>query len=395
MPSRPRALALAVILAAVVAIAGAPMGPAAGAPGGDRKQELQAQIGEASQKESAAIAALQEIQDRKTAIDARVVDLDAQVSGAQTKLAPLEAEAQRLSARYTELQAQVAKTQAEVDTARFEFQESAASLYRSARRGATYDLVLASRPDTMVKQGKYLDKVSAERRQLVERVTELRAELEQQRRALEAEKAKADQAAADAQAIRDQVASLRAEVEPARADAATQELAEKSAIDSIQAQKVDFEEELAALQAASDAIAARLRAMGSTPGSPGSCGARPVPGDIVSPFGSRYHPILHYTRLHTGADMAAGSGTPIHACRAGNVVIAGSQGGYGNAAVIDHGGNMSTLYAHQSRIAVEVGQHVEAGDVIGYVGSTGLSTGPHLHFEVRLSGNPVDPASYL
>jgi murein DD-endopeptidase MepM/ murein hydrolase activator NlpD len=395
MQSRPRFLAFAAALAAVVAIGVVPTGSAAGAPGGDRKQELQAQIGEASQQEFAAIAALQEIQDRKTAIDARVADLDAQVSAAQAKLAPLEAEAQRLTASYTELQAQVARTQAELDTARVEFEKSAASLYRSARRGETYDVVLASRPDTMVKQGKYLDQVSVKRRQLVERVTELRAELEQQRRSLEAEKATADQAAADAQAIRDQVASLRAEVEPARSDAAIQESAEQSAIDGIQAQKADFEEELASLQAASDSIAARLRAMGSTPGSAGPCGARPVPGGIVSPFGPRYHPILHYTRMHTGADMSAGSGTPIHACRAGTVVISGSQGGYGNAVVIDHGGNMFTLYAHQSRIAVEEGQHVEAGDVIGYVGSTGMSTGPHLHFEVRLSGNPVDPASYL
>lgn len=395
MQFRPRFIALAAVLAAAVAIGVVPTGSAAGAPGGDRKQELQAQIGEASQQESAAIAALQDIQDRKTAIDARVADLDAQVSAAQAQLAPLEAEAQRLTALYTALQAQVAKTQADLDAARLEFEKSAASLYRSARRGETYDLVLASRPDTMVKQDKYLDQVSAKRRRLVERVTELRAELEQQRRSLEAEKAKADQAATDAQAVRDQVANLRAEVEPARADAAQQASAEQSAIDSIQAQKADFEEELASLQAASDGIAARLRAMGSTPGSPGPCGARPVPGAIVSPFGPRYHPILHYTRMHTGDDMSAGSGTPIHACRAGNVGIAGSQGGYGNAVVIDHGGNMATLYAHQSRIAVDVGQHVEAGDVIGYVGATGMATGPHLHFEVRLSGNPVDPASYL
>jgi murein DD-endopeptidase MepM/ murein hydrolase activator NlpD len=93
--------------------------------------------------------------------------------------------------------------------------------------------------------------------------------------------------------------------------------------------------------------------------------------------------------------MRAGSGTPIHACRSGEVVIAGSQGGYGNAVVVNHGGGMATLYAHQSQIAASVGQQVAAGDVIGYVGSTGMSTGPHLHFEVRLSGNPVDPAPYL
>ena len=93
--------------------------------------------------------------------------------------------------------------------------------------------------------------------------------------------------------------------------------------------------------------------------------------------------------------MSGSSGTSIHACRVGKIVIAGSQGGYGNTVVIDHGGGMATLYGHQSRIAVSEGQQVNAGDVIGYVGSTGMSTGPHLHFEVRISGNPVNPASYL
>jgi murein DD-endopeptidase MepM/ murein hydrolase activator NlpD len=120
-----------------------------------------------------------------------------------------------------------------------------------------------------------------------------------------------------------------------------------------------------------------------------------VPGAIGSGFGMRYHPVLHYSRMHTGADMRAGHGEPIHACRAGTVVASGWQGGYGNAVVIDHGGGMATLYGHQSSTAVNVGQHVDAGQVIGYVGSTGMSTGPHLHFEVRLGGNPVDPAGYL
>jgi murein DD-endopeptidase MepM/ murein hydrolase activator NlpD len=93
--------------------------------------------------------------------------------------------------------------------------------------------------------------------------------------------------------------------------------------------------------------------------------------------------------------MNATYGEPIYACRAGTVVVASAQGGYGNAVVIDHGGGMATLYGHQSRLGVSEGQQVNAGDVIGYAGSTGYSTGPHLHFEVRMSGNPVDPAHYL
>jgi len=368
---------------------------AIGAPQDDRVRQLQAQIGEASAQEAAALAQLDEIRARKGAIDARVSELDQQLSGAEARLAPLIAEADRIAESAAILQGEVDRTQARLDGARHDFEVSAAEQYRSARRGSTYDIVLAAPPQVMVQQDKYLAHVSEERDALVQRVARLRARLEVKRRKLEEERARADQAEAEAQAVRDQVASLRSEIEPARAEAAQQEQAEADVVATIQAQKTDYEAELASLQAASDSIAARLRARGAGPGSPGKCEARPVPGSIVSPYGPRYHPVLHYTRMHNGADMNAGSGTPIVACRGGTVVIAGGQGGYGNTVVVEHGGGMATLYAHQSRIATSEGASVAAGEVIGYVGSTGLSTGPHLHFEVRLSGNPVDPAGYL
>jgi murein DD-endopeptidase MepM/ murein hydrolase activator NlpD len=107
------------------------------------------------------------------------------------------------------------------------------------------------------------------------------------------------------------------------------------------------------------------------------------------------HPILGYRRLHTGVDMNAAYGDPIVAAADGRVIFTGWRGGYGNTVIIDHGGGVATLYAHQSSIAVGYGDVVNGGDVIGYIGSTGLSTGPHLHFEVRESGTPVDPAGYL
>jgi len=122
----------------------------------------------------------------------------------------------------------------------------------------------------------------------------------------------------------------------------------------------------------------------------------PVPtARMSSSFGPRVHPIFGTTRLHAGMDLAAPTGTPISAAAPGAVVTAGWLGGYGNAVVVDHGGGLSTLYAHQSALAVTVGQAVGAGDVVGRVGSTGNSTGPHLHFEVRVLGTPVDPANYL
>ncbi|MBE3035267.1 MAG: M23 family metallopeptidase [Actinobacteria bacterium] len=121
----------------------------------------------------------------------------------------------------------------------------------------------------------------------------------------------------------------------------------------------------------------------------------PVNGPIMSPFGYRIHPILGYRKLHTGIDFGVGYGTPIHASDSGTVIYATWMSGYGNVIIIDHGRGISTLYAHQSSLAVGNGARVSRGQVVGYVGSTGFSTGPHLHFEVRVNGNPVDPMGYL
>jgi murein DD-endopeptidase MepM/ murein hydrolase activator NlpD len=117
----------------------------------------------------------------------------------------------------------------------------------------------------------------------------------------------------------------------------------------------------------------------------------PVAGHITSYFGYRYHPILHFTRFHAGLDIGANWGSPIVAAADGEVVAAGWAGGYGREVRIAHGGGVVSLYGHMSEIAAQPGSYVRAGQVIGYVGSSGLSTGPHVHFEVRQNGQPVNP----
>ncbi len=117
----------------------------------------------------------------------------------------------------------------------------------------------------------------------------------------------------------------------------------------------------------------------------------PVDGHITSYFGYRYHPILHFTRFHAGLDIGASWGSPIVAAGDGRVVAAGWAGGYGREVQIAHGGGLVSLYGHMSQIVAEPGSFVRQGQVIGYVGSSGLSTGPHVHFEVRMSGTPVNP----
>lgn len=121
----------------------------------------------------------------------------------------------------------------------------------------------------------------------------------------------------------------------------------------------------------------------------------PSDAPTSSPFGWRIHPILGYRRFHAGLDFAASYGSKIRAADSGKVIFAGWYGGYGRAVIIDHGNGLTTLYGHTSELYVTEGQAVERGQAIGAVGSTGFSTGPHLHFEVRRNGTPVNPTDYL
>jgi len=160
----------------------------------------------------------------------------------------------------------------------------------------------------------------------------------------------------------------------------------------------EFENEIAVLAREESSIKAAIAAASNpspdpTPSSPGAL-ARPVPGAVSSGFGKRVHPISGTVKMHNGVDMNARQGDPIVASEDGVVILSGVKGGYGNTVMIDHGGGMVTLYAHQSKLGVSVGQRVERGEVIGWIGSTGQSTGPHLHFEVRINGAPRNPVSY-
>jgi murein DD-endopeptidase MepM/ murein hydrolase activator NlpD len=151
-----------------------------------------------------------------------------------------------------------------------------------------------------------------------------------------------------------------------------------------------------ALQAEQRRLAALIKAQQSRgTGRVGKGGLLwPTDGPITSRYGYRTHPIYGYRRFHAGIDIGAPTGQVIVAARTGRVVHAGPLGSYGNLVVVDHGDGFSTAYAHQSRIAVSDGQRVRAGQAVGYVGSTGASTGPHLHYETRVNGEPVDPMRY-
>jgi len=196
-----------------------------------------------------------------------------------------------------------------------------------------------------------------------------------------------------------------AEQRTLRSELATQSAVYRSSVErkrdllaDVRSTRRSLEEALDVLEDASREITARIRALQQTPrGRARMLRAwtgrfvRPADGPITSGFGMRYHPILHRRRMHTGVDIGARYGSPIAAAADGEVIMASYMRGYGNTVIIDHGGGVTTLYAHCSALLVRGGQSVRQGRTIARVGSTGLSTGPHLHFEVRHNGTPVNP----
>lgn len=173
--------------------------------------------------------------------------------------------------------------------------------------------------------------------------------------------------------------------------------ATQAKFDSLTQESANIGSQIAALQAAAESSNSGGSSGGGGGGYTVGSGVLvwPASGPITSPFGPREHPVFGSASFHTGIDIGASYGSPIVAADSGTVIMAGWYGGYGQCVVINHGGGIATLYAHASSINVSTGQSVSQGETIAYVGSTGWSTGPHLHFEVQVNGNAVNPMGYL
>ncbi|MDP8937495.1 MAG: peptidoglycan DD-metalloendopeptidase family protein, partial [Actinomycetota bacterium] len=351
--------------------------------------------------------------------------------GVQRELDAAEWRLSALAAQQRRTEVRLGEATAALDAAKAELTRQAIAAYTGRSEAARYASMLlqSSSMGELASKRSYIKAVVGTQSEAIAADERLRDEVKDLRDQLERSKA-------EASSQRNVIAGQRVRLQQSRDAQDTvrqQAAAELSQRNSLRAQvldrKADFEAQVEVLKRESAAIAENLRrrqaaAAAAAPqaqpqrpapsggGSGGGGGgggssapaARPAPGKLLNPipgapitsgFGPRVHPIYGDARLHTGVDIGAGSGTSIRAAGDGVVVTAGTMSGYGNTTIVDHGGGIATLYAHQSSIGVSEGQRVTAGQTIGRVGCSGSCTGPHLHFEVRRNGDPVNPVPYL
>jgi murein DD-endopeptidase MepM/ murein hydrolase activator NlpD len=389
-----RRVALALLLLLAVAT------PALGDDSG-RKHQLDSQIATLQNKLTGQHQQEQALRSEVDGYTARIRALESRVGDVSLRLQTLEEDLSLHQKRLDALNELFHVQSDRLTTLRAEFRRSVGVLNKrlvdiyESDDPTTLDVLLGSRSvQDAIDRVQALDEINAQDRAVSAAVEQAKTQVTAARKKTKRLRATVNAETAVIRARTDQTRTVRDELVGARNDLSSTKQQKLQDLSTLTASERAEAEEIDALQAASARIAAQIRAAQSrntgptqTPSNAGLIW--PVQGPVTSPFGWRWG------RMHEGIDIGVGYGTPIQAAAGGTVIYCGWEEGYGNFVVIDHGGNLATAYGHQSRIAVTCGQQVNQGDVIGYVGCTGHCFGPHLHFEVRVNGNPVDPLGYL
>lgn len=316
-----------------------------------------------------------------------------QIQSIEKNIIQKENEIKTLEDKIEYLQTNIAVTEENIELAEADLQEKNQQLsdrlvYIYEKGDLTYLEVLLSATDLKDFLTRY-DLLNM----IVEQDIALIESINQQKKTLELNKSELEVQKNELLYAQDSEKSKREELSDQKQD-------KKKILTSVQQEKAQYEKALKELEQTSKELETLIRRIqAGTSGEQQGTGVFtwPAPGysTITSPYGMRYHPILKYNKKHTGVDIGAPSGANIVAADSGTVIQTGWMGGYGQVVVIDHGGGISTLYAHMSTIIAANGASVTKGETIGKVGSTGWSTGPHLHFEVRINGVDTNPMSYI
>ncbi len=362
-----------------------------GAPISSRIEEKRREIDRKKDRERVLTTTIEGYTHRIDSLQGDISSLQQRQVRIEADLGRKRAELDRLQDELREERIRLVKLRARLAESRAALSERLVQLYKADKPDVVTVILESDGFADLLERTEFMQRVSEQDMRIIDRVRTAKQEavaterkldrLEQRQRDVTAIVARRHQEVVE---VKDNLIDRRAQYADVRAT-------KNQALVSTRADRRELEGHLASLEKEQAKIQARLA--GGPPAGPVRQGSGqfiwPINGTFTSPFGYRWG------RLHAGIDIAAPEGTPIRAADDGTVILAGWTGGYGNYTCISHGGSISTCYGHQSRLGTSAGANVSKGQVIGYVGNTGHSFGAHLHFEVRINGNPVDPMGYL
>jgi murein DD-endopeptidase MepM/ murein hydrolase activator NlpD len=364
--------------------------PGRSAPLSDRIQEKQHEVESAKQKEGVLTTTIQRFSARIDGLQGEIQATQERLDRAQSSLDRQKNALLEVRNRLEGARDRLARLRSELATARRLLAARLVEIYKSDTPDALTVVLESDGFGDLLERAEFLERISDQDREITDRVTGLRDQAQQQAVQLAKLEQREQLAAERILQERDQIASAQNQLLSSRDQLASARSDKQGVLSQVRSQKQDAMEDLASLQAE------QARVAGALQGSPGPIKQGsgqliwPVNGPVTGVFGE-----VRPGHLHSGIDIAVPEGTPIRAADSGRVALMGYVGGYGNYTCVQHTASMSTCYGHQSSFATSNGASVSQGQVIGYSGNTGNSTGPHLHFEVRINGSPVDPMGYL
>lgn len=360
----------------------------------DRLSDTEQKIDRANQKRGVLSNEVEALNGRIRTIETQVAALRVEERAAERRLAAKQSEldvaVEELQAAYRELKILAKKLKLSLNTLR----ERLVAIYEAGTTEVS-DLVFASEDySDLVKRSEYIEQIQNSDEKLIIRVRELRDRQKELVTKLRTVKERIEKVRDEIAREEEALALARSTVQEREGRLVAARGERRAAMSRIDDRVGRLENIRADLQAKVQAEIAAATGVSTLPAGPMSAPSAaglvwPLSGTVTSGFGYRWG------RMHEGIDIAVPNGTPIRAAKAGRVIMASYNGGYGNYTCVDHGGGLSTCYAHQSGFAASTGQRVSQGQIIGYSGNTGSSTGPHLHFEVRVNGAAQDPMAYL
>ncbi|MBQ6868180.1 MAG: DUF3450 family protein [Clostridia bacterium] len=332
---------------------------------------------------------INELKSEKSTVLKQIELLDNQIDAMNDEISLQAAVVAQLSDVIAETEQQIIDTQAQEDEQYVKLKDRVRVMYEHGDVSYIGVLLESDGFFDFLSRYEIISQISTYEKQLFEEIKTLKQEIIDHKASLEQNKA-------------DEIA-VQKELEASKAELDKQMAAKNAQMNKIEDAQDEELEKLRAIDKEEQRLSAEVKAMATKLAAQnkkdyvGGTLTWPCPGNtrITSKFGMRFHPVLKYNKLHTGVDVGAPKGAKIVSANAGTVITSTYNAAYGNYVMVDHGGNMVTLYAHMSSRSVKKGDVVKKGQQLGLVGSTGYSTGPHLHFEVIKSGKYVDPMSYF